>query len=190
MLDLDFASDVPFGALPVTKLTTLDGGLAIDLIGGFTLATHDSFDILTFGSLMGGFDALTLDGVACEMRPMDDLWACAGGVRLKEVIDAASFDLVVTRGPGRTRTGREFVADPRTFDLDNACVGLPRPRRPGLAQARGSAFARTVVAQPSATAFGRGMGRVEANRKARRDWPAGEPHAGLNEVQAYWGERG
>ena len=70
MLGLDFAGDVPgqYGALTTTKLTTLDGGLAIDLTDGFTLATSDSFDILGFGSLAGGFDALSLDGAACSWR--------------------------------------------------------------------------------------------------------------------------
>ena len=50
VLGLDFAGDVlgQYGALTVTKLTTLDGGLAIDLTGGFTLAKGDTFDILTF----------------------------------------------------------------------------------------------------------------------------------------------
>ena len=118
MLDLDFASDVQYGALSVTKLTTLDGGLAIDLTGGFTLATHDSFDILTFGSLMGGFDALTLDGAACKMRPMDS-WACGGGVRLKEVIDATSLDLVVTRGPAvlGLGAGSSPIPEPSTWTM-------------------------------------------------------------------------
>jgi len=68
------------------------------LTGGFTLATGDSFDILAFGSLMGpGFDALALDGAACMERPLDS-WACGGGVRLKEVVDATSLDLLVTHG--------------------------------------------------------------------------------------------
>ena len=55
MLGLDFAGDSSgqYGALSVTKLTTLDGGLAIDLTDGFTLMTGDSFDILGFGSLKG-----------------------------------------------------------------------------------------------------------------------------------------
>ena len=55
VLVLNFAGDVlgEYGALTVTKLTTLDGRLTIDLTGGFTLATGDSFDILAFGSLTG-----------------------------------------------------------------------------------------------------------------------------------------
>jgi len=71
---LDFAGDTldEYGALTVTKLTTLDGGLAIDLTGGFTLATGDRFDILAFGSLKGrGFEALALDGVACSSPSVD-----------------------------------------------------------------------------------------------------------------------
>ncbi len=100
MLGLDFAGDGlgQYGALSVSKLTTLDGGLSIDLTKGFTLATGVTFDILAFGSLMGGFDALSLDGAACMARPMDS-WACSGGVRLDEVIHATSLDLVVAGGP-------------------------------------------------------------------------------------------
>jgi hypothetical protein len=56
----------------VSKLTTLDGGLAIDLTGGFTLATGDKFDILGFAGLAGpGFDALALDGSACSSAGTD-----------------------------------------------------------------------------------------------------------------------
>jgi hypothetical protein len=96
---LDFAGDVlgQHGALSVTKLTTLDGGLAIDLTGTFTLTTGERFDILTFGNLMGDFDSLTLDGATCMARPMDS-WSCGGGVRLNEVIKATSLDLFVARG--------------------------------------------------------------------------------------------
>jgi PEP-CTERM motif len=100
VLGLDFAGDVfgQYGALKVTKLTTLDGGLAIDLTGGFTLATGDRFDILGFGGLKGpGFDTLTLDGAACSST-VADKWTCGGGVRLREVIDATSLDLFVARG--------------------------------------------------------------------------------------------
>jgi hypothetical protein len=53
VLGLDFAGDVlgEYGALTVSTLTTLDGGLAIDLTSGFTLTTGDSFDILGFAIL-------------------------------------------------------------------------------------------------------------------------------------------
>jgi hypothetical protein len=110
VLGLDFAGDTlgEYGALTVTKLTTLDGGLAIDLTGGFTLATGDSFDILGFGGLTGNFDALTLDGAACMARPKDS-WAC-DGVRLKEVIDATSLDLLVANGSATLGTAAGSAA--------------------------------------------------------------------------------
>ena len=84
VLVLNFAGDVfgEYGALTVSKLTTLDGRLTIRLADSFTLATHDSFDILTFGSLTGNFDALTLDGVRYS-SPRADIWTCGGGVRLR-----------------------------------------------------------------------------------------------------------
>ena len=99
VLGLDFAGDLwgQYGALTVSKGTTLDGGLAIDLTNGFTLATHDSFDILTFGGLMGDFASLALDGAACSST-VADVWTCGGGVRLNEVIHATSLDLFVAHG--------------------------------------------------------------------------------------------
>jgi hypothetical protein len=99
VLGLDFASDVSgeYGALSVSKLTTLDGGLAIDLTDGFTLATGDTFDIIGSASLAGGFTGLSLDGAACTAKPKD-LWTCGGGVRLKEEIAATSLDLFVANG--------------------------------------------------------------------------------------------
>jgi hypothetical protein len=96
VLGLDFAGDTSgqYGALSVTKLTTLDGGLAIDLTGGFTLATGDTFDILGFASLAGGFTGLSLGGAACSPAGTD-MWACGGGVILNEAITPKSLDLVV-----------------------------------------------------------------------------------------------
>ena len=99
VLGLDFAGDVwgEYGALTVTKLTTLDGGLAIDLTPGFTLANGDSFDILAFGSLAGPAST-RLRSTARPAPQSTDMWACGGGVRLNEVIGATSLDLLVTHG--------------------------------------------------------------------------------------------
>ena len=120
VLGLDFAGDGlgQYGALTVTKVTTLDGRLNIELTNGFTLAKGDSFDILAFRSLMGGFDALSLDTAACMMRPMDS-WTCGGGVRLDEVIHATSLDLVVTGGPAvfGPRTGSSTIPEPSTWAM-------------------------------------------------------------------------
>jgi len=95
VLGLDFAGALAgqYGALTVSKLTTLGGALAIDLTNGFTLAKGDNFDILGFASLTGGFSGLSLDGVACSSAGTD-MWTC-GGVRLNEVIAPTSLDLVV-----------------------------------------------------------------------------------------------
>ena len=160
VLGLDFAGDLSgeYGALTVSKLTTLDGGLAIDLTDGFTLATGDNFDILGFASLAGGFDALSLDGAACMARPTD-VWTCGGGVRLKEVINATSLDLVVAHGSA----AGGLVAHPRTIDLGDARVGLPRPRRPRPAQTQEGGRNRATVTlsstpfPPHDGAIGRGV---------------------------------
>jgi hypothetical protein len=119
VLGLDFAADVSgqYGALTVSKLTTLDGGLAIDLTHGFTLPTGDTFDILAFGSLKGpGFDALALDGVACS-SPSADLWTCSGGVRLREVINATSLDLVVAHASVLGFPGSSPIPEPSTWAM-------------------------------------------------------------------------
>ncbi len=61
------------------------------------MATGDSFDILDFANLERGFAGLDLNGAACTARPKDS-WTCGGGVRLNEVINATSLDLVVAHG--------------------------------------------------------------------------------------------
>jgi hypothetical protein len=118
VLGLDFAGDVSgeYGALTVTKLTTLDGGLAIDLTHGFTLATGDTFDILGFASLAGGFTGLKLDGVACSSAGTV-LWACGGGVRLNEAINATSLDLVVAHASALGFPGSSPIPEPSTWAM-------------------------------------------------------------------------
>jgi hypothetical protein len=120
VLGLDFAGDTlgQYGALSVSKLTTLDGGLAIDLTDGFTLTAGDKFDILAFAGLAGpGFDALALDGSACSSAGTDR-WACDGGVRLREVIDATSLDLVVAHGSAALGPGGSSpIPEPSTWAM-------------------------------------------------------------------------
>jgi hypothetical protein len=118
VLGLDFAGDGPeqYGALTTTKLTTLDGGLAIDLTDDFKLETNDTFDILGFASLAGGFDTLSLDGAACSMAGRKDSWTCGGGVGLKEVFTQALLDLVVTRG-GPAGLPSSPIPEPSTWAM-------------------------------------------------------------------------
>jgi hypothetical protein len=122
VLGLDFAGDAfgEYGALTTTKLTTLDGGLAIDLTEGFTLAKGDSFDILGFASLAGpGFTGLSRDGEA------------DGFVDLRRRREIGRSDQRHVAGPcrGAWRLA-SLVGHPRTLDLGDARGGLPRPRRP------------------------------------------------------------
>jgi hypothetical protein len=118
VLGLDFAGDTlgEYGALSVSKLTTLDGGLAIDLTGDFTLTKGDTFDILGFGGLAGGFDTLSLDGAACMAMPRDS-WTCGGGVRLREVISARSLDLFVARGSAAFGPSSSPIPEPSTWAM-------------------------------------------------------------------------
>ncbi len=112
-----------------------------------TLGTGDRFDILAFGSLKGrGFDALALDGVACS-SPSVDRWTCGGGVRLNEMIDATSLDLVVAHASaGLGPAGPSPIPEP--IDLGDARVGLPRPRRPQPAQTQEGGRDRATVTRP------------------------------------------
>jgi PEP-CTERM motif len=79
VLGLDFAGDASgeYGALSVSKLARLDGGLAIDLTGGFTLMTGDTFDdlLMSGGALTGDFGRLSLDGAPCSATS-PDVWRC------------------------------------------------------------------------------------------------------------------
>ncbi len=77
VLDLGIAGNAfdQYGALEISAAASLDGGLGLDLLSGFSLAVGDKFDVLSFSSYSGGFDALSLDGGACAPQTAD-LWRC------------------------------------------------------------------------------------------------------------------
>jgi hypothetical protein len=127
-----------YGSLTVTKLATLDGRLALNLTGGFTLAAGDSFDLFNFAGLnwtspTRDFRSLTLDGVGCLGHSR--VWSCSnlGGLHLTETITARAFDLNVV-------AGSDPVPEPSTWVM--MLLGSA-----GLAYAgfRRSAKARTAV---------------------------------------------
>ncbi len=63
------------GRAGISSAASLDGGLGLDLLSGFSLAVGDKFDVLSFSSLSGGFDALSLDGGVCAAQTAD-VWRC------------------------------------------------------------------------------------------------------------------
>ena len=77
VLDLGIAGNAfgQYGALEISAAASLDGGLGLDLLNGFSLAVGDKFDVLSFSSLSGAFDALSLDGGACAAQTAD-VWRC------------------------------------------------------------------------------------------------------------------
>jgi hypothetical protein len=102
---LDFAlagtATGQYGSLDVTGMTTLDGGLGIDLTNGFHLSNGDVFDLLTSGGVLtGGFDGLSLDSAACSAKPAD-VWRCGGFYLSLDVVTGVggSVDLGVAAIP-------------------------------------------------------------------------------------------
>ena len=117
-LGLDFAGDSSgqYGALTVTALATLDGGLGIDLTGGFTLTTGDSFDILDFGSLAGLASTPSRSTAWAALRAYNS-WSCGGGVFLNEEIAPTSLDLVVAEARPYSDRGSSPIPEPSTWAM-------------------------------------------------------------------------
>jgi PEP-CTERM motif len=77
VLDLAIAGTASgqYGSLEISAAASLGGDLGLDLSSGFSLAVGESFDVLSFNSYSGGFDALSLDGRACAAQA-GDAWRC------------------------------------------------------------------------------------------------------------------
>jgi hypothetical protein len=76
-LDFGLAGDMTgqYGSLAFTGLASLGGGLGLDLANGFTLAAGDTFDLMGYGGLSGGFTGVSVDGAACSAKS-GDVWFC------------------------------------------------------------------------------------------------------------------
>ncbi|HEY1935820.1 MAG TPA: PEP-CTERM sorting domain-containing protein [Acetobacteraceae bacterium] len=115
-----------FGNLTISGDAAIDGELAVDLLGGFTLAAGDSFDILDFSGLLGDFDSFALDGISCTSGGTDR-WDCSNlgsGLYFAESIGADQLDLEV----------RTNAPEPETLAIlavGLAGLGMARRRRPG-----------------------------------------------------------
>jgi hypothetical protein len=80
-------------ALQISAAASLDGGLGLDLLSGFSLSVGDKFDVLSFTSSSGGFDALFLGGTACAAQAAD-VWRRYAGSQswyLTETIGGAGL---------------------------------------------------------------------------------------------------
>jgi hypothetical protein len=112
-----------YGSLTVTP-ASLDGGLALDLTNGFTLAAGDSFDLfnsyhLSFTSPTDDFRTLTFDGVGCADNGAG-VWSCSnlGHLQLVEQLSALAVDINVVAAP-------DPVPEPATwFMLATGFLGL------------------------------------------------------------------
>ena len=109
MLDFLLAGDAlgQYGALTVTRLATLAGGLDISFAGGFRPKPGDSFDLLeASGGTSGVFSDLLYDGTSCSATS-SDVWLCRG---------IGIFDL--TQGGGSVDlTVLSTVPEPSTWAL-------------------------------------------------------------------------
>jgi hypothetical protein len=96
VLEFQLAGDAfgQYGALDVTKDATLDGELALDLIGGFRLANGDRFDLMTFGIDPGSFTGVSLGGVGFNL----DFNLTAGGldVTVASIPEPSTWALMAT----------------------------------------------------------------------------------------------
>jgi hypothetical protein len=96
-----------YGSLTTTGTASFAGGLAFDLINGFTLAAGDAFDIFNYAAHTGDFSSFSLNGVACSAAGAD-AWSC-GGWTFTEV----------------------FYGDPSLW-LDVSATAAPEPATLGL----------------------------------------------------------
>ena len=88
-----------YGHLDITGAASLAGGLGLHLLGSFTLAEGQTFDLLNFASSSGDFTSLSLNGIACTSAGVDD-WSCSNmngyiDLKLSYAGSGTELDLVV-----------------------------------------------------------------------------------------------
>jgi hypothetical protein len=70
VLDLAIAGSASgqYGSLEISAAASLGGDLGLDLSSGFSLAVGESFDVLSFSSYSGGFDACLSMAAPARLR--------------------------------------------------------------------------------------------------------------------------
>jgi hypothetical protein len=116
-LDFGLAGDTTCesGSLAVSGLASVDGGLGLDLASGFTLAAGDSFDLMTYAGLSGGFTGVSVDGAACSSSGTD-VWLCRkAGVDLDLSFASGALDLTVAGDAVAARA--RAIPEPSTWAM-------------------------------------------------------------------------
>jgi hypothetical protein len=100
VLDFGIAGDITgqYGSLAITGFATLDGGLRLDLLDGFSLAAGDVFNFLSYGGFSGGFSSVSVDGSACSATA-SDVWTCSVGFNFDLGFGDGGLDLAVATIP-------------------------------------------------------------------------------------------
>jgi hypothetical protein len=118
LLDFGLAGDLTgqYGSLAVTGLASLGGGLGLDLTNGFAFAAGDTFDLMAYGGLSGGFNGVSVDGAACSARP-GDVWFCRKvGFNLDLGFSNDALDLTVASA-ALNSPAAEPIPEPSTWAL-------------------------------------------------------------------------
>jgi hypothetical protein len=100
VLDFGIAGDMTgqYGCLAITGFATLDGGLELDLLDGFSLAAGDVFNFLSYDGFSGGFSNVSVDGAACTATA-SDVWTCGVGFNFDLGLADGGLDLSVATIP-------------------------------------------------------------------------------------------
>ncbi|MEX2168640.1 MAG: autotransporter-associated beta strand repeat-containing protein [Pirellulales bacterium] len=111
-LKIELASPTSFDRLAVTGNMALGGTLEISLIDGFMPSADQTFDILSWGSLVGAFSSVivpTQEGLAWDTSQLStgvisvEVSGLPGDYNQNGIVDAA--DYTVWRDTGGTQTG-------------------------------------------------------------------------------------